>query len=100
MRVHQLQKWISIPYDGAMVCLLGLVLELLVGSIIALFSTSVLEPVFPPNGLPQAIQQLLLDFADVFDKPSGLPPLEAWDHDIPLILGATPVSVHSTDIVR
>lgn len=76
-----------------MICLQGLVPELPMGTIISLLTTSPVPPVFPPVGLPPNIHQLLLEFAAVFDKPSGLPPPRALDHDIPLISGASPVSV-------
>lgn len=76
-----------------MICLQGLVPELPMGTIISLLTTSLVPPVFPPVGLPPDIHQLLLEFAAVFDKPSGLPPPRALDHDIPLISSASPVSV-------
>jgi hypothetical protein len=39
-----------------MICLQGLVPEMLVGSDVAVFSASVVEPVFPPTGLLTEIQ--------------------------------------------
>lgn len=57
-----------------MVCLQGLVPEMSIGSVVAVFSASVVDTTFPPAGLPPKIQQLLVAFLDVFGKPSGLPP--------------------------
>jgi hypothetical protein len=41
----------------------------------------------------QEVQQLLNEFAIVFQEPSGLPPSRQYDHHIPLIPGARPVSM-------
>ena len=43
--------------------------------------------------LPPELSLLLDEFAAVFASPSGLPPARDCDHAIPLIEGATPVSV-------
>lgn len=40
------------------------------------------------------ISQLLQDFQSVFEPPAGYPPSRDCEHDIPLLPGATPVSVH------
>lgn len=38
--------------------------------------------------LPPEITQVLLDYDDIFQKPTGLPPRRACDHKIPLMQGA------------
>jgi hypothetical protein len=43
--------------------------------------------------IPPEVQQLLDKFVDVFLTPSGLPPRRRYDHSIPLIHGARPVSM-------
>lgn len=43
--------------------------------------------------IPANIQQLLQEFAAVFDEPQGLPPTRDCDHTIPLIPGTQPVNV-------
>lgn len=43
--------------------------------------------------VPQELANLLDEFGEVFQAPSGLPPSRACDHSIPLIDGASPVSV-------
>lgn len=42
--------------------------------------------------LPQ-LQELLDEFTDLFAEPSELPPRRSYDHTIPLVEGAQPVSV-------
>jgi hypothetical protein len=42
---------------------------------------------------PPDVQQLLDEFIAVFQEPSGLPPSRQYDHHIPLIPGAWPVSM-------
>lgn len=46
-----------------------------------------------PDHLPAGIPDLLHQFADLFEPPTSLPPSQACDHAIPLILGATPVFI-------
>jgi hypothetical protein len=43
--------------------------------------------------IPLAVQHLLDEYASVFEAPVGLPPRRQYDHHIPLIAGARPVSI-------
>lgn len=43
--------------------------------------------------IPEQIQLILSDFAEVFEEPRGLPPSQDCDHTIPLVPGAQPVNV-------
>jgi hypothetical protein len=43
--------------------------------------------------IPVEIQQVLAEFGQVFEEPSGLPPSRVFDHTIPPMPGATPVNV-------
>jgi hypothetical protein len=43
--------------------------------------------------IPDSVQQVLQEFSGIFDEPSGLPPSRSFDHTIPLLPGAQPVSV-------
>jgi hypothetical protein len=43
--------------------------------------------------VPPEIEKLLSEYAAVFEAPTGLPPRRQYDHHIPLIPGARPISV-------
>lgn len=42
---------------------------------------------------PPVVQNLLQQFDELFQEPTGLPPSRAYDHHIPLVSGAQPVNV-------
>ena len=42
---------------------------------------------------PPEMQDLIDQFAELFEEPKGLPPKREFDHAIPLIPGAQPVNV-------
>lgn len=44
-----------------------------------------------PHPPPPIIQELLDDFTDIFQEPSGLPPVRNFEHQIQLLPGALPV---------
>lgn len=63
------------------------------GSIARVISLCVVS--VTPEGkamIPDTVQPLLSQFANVFAEPEGLPPRRACDHAIPLIPGARPVN--------
>lgn len=43
--------------------------------------------------MPEAVQNLLLKFQDVFSEPTELPPKRYCDHSIPLVPVATPINL-------
>jgi hypothetical protein len=43
--------------------------------------------------VPDTIQQLVHQFADIFQQPTKLPPQRTMDHHIPLMTRATPINV-------
>ncbi|XP_024314628.1 uncharacterized protein LOC112270762 [Brachypodium distachyon] len=47
---------------------------------------------FANDSTPGKVTQVLDAFADVFVEPQGLPPPRSFDHSIPLVPGAQPVS--------
>jgi hypothetical protein len=52
-----------------------------------------------PEPVPAQVQAVLDQFASVFATPTGLPPRRRFDHVIPLIPGARPVSVRPYRVV-
>ena len=50
------------------------------------------------SSLPE-LEALLEEFADVFAKPTTLPPSRVYDHTIPLVPQAVPVNSKHTDIL-
>jgi hypothetical protein len=43
--------------------------------------------------IPPVLEQLLSDFAELFEEPKGLPPKRLCDHKIPLLPVATPMTL-------
>ncbi|CAL2229658.1 unnamed protein product [Prunus armeniaca] len=39
------------------------------------------------------LEDLLSEFADIFETPQGLPPKHSHDHQIPLVLGSEPANI-------
>lgn len=94
MKVHWEQRWISIPYEGSFVVLLGDAPKLPVGSVIQLClvqdsASSSSSPIV----VPPSVQALVTEFATLFEPISGLPPNHHCDHAIPLIPSAQPIFV-------
>lgn len=92
MTTHWEQGWISFQYGHKIVLLCDerhvdsphTVVEL------QLLQESEASTMEPP---PPEIRKLLSDFGSVFEAPEGLPPSRSYDHHIPLIPGARPVSI-------
>lgn len=81
--------WLSFSHKGQEITLLGAaatIPEVSVVEICALLSTES-APVDP------AVQPILDKYKHIFVAPTGLPPRRPYDHTIPLIPGATPVSL-------
>lgn len=88
MQVHWGQKWISIPYQNSSAILFGDAPDLPVGPVIQLCSVQDQSLVVPP-----IVQELVTEFAHLFEPPTGLPSSRACDHSILLIQGAQPMFV-------
>lgn len=94
MHVHWAQKWISIPYDNSIVVLFGNAPDLPVGSVLQLcLVIDTASSSGSQDSIPPAIQELLSEYASLFEPPTGLPPRRHCDHSIPLIPRAQPVFV-------
>lgn len=50
--------------------------------------------------IPERVDKILHQFADVFQEPNTLPPFrDHYDHAIPLVHGRNPVNKHQKDII-
>ena len=71
----------------------GLVSEFPEGSVVEVSAVLVTDKAILDFSVPPELASLLHEYEDVFQPPSGLPPSRSCDHEIPLIAGASPVSV-------
>ena len=90
MSIHWAHKWLRIPYKDHHVQLNGILPEVPVDSVLQLSQAST-AAVNASVACSAAIQQLLDEFASLFEQPTQLPPSRACDHAIPLVPGAGPV---------
>lgn len=95
MRVDWDHKWLAIHYKGATVVLQGLPRIVPSYTMVELWLLN-----SPGQSAPQApihpqIPSLLQQFAILFEDLKGLPPSRDYDHTIPLVQGAQPVSVRA-----
>lgn len=92
MLTHWDQGWIAIPHGGRQVVLHEEGSAQCTHALIELHLVSDAEPL-PAVVMPPEVRAILDKFASVFSAPVGLPLRRRYDHHIPLILGARPVSV-------
>ena len=83
------QKWLSFQYKGTIVTLQGELPEECEFTVMAIFQNITTKN---SEHLPE-IQALLDKYAEVFAPPTSLPPRRQYDHSIPLLPGAQPVSI-------
>jgi hypothetical protein len=92
MLSHWAQQWIAFQAADQLVVLHG---EDTPGQTYAMLELHIVREA-PDEAVPKLrpdLQSLLDQFASVFDAPTGLPPRRQYDHQIPLIPGARPVSM-------
>jgi hypothetical protein len=93
MIAHWAQHWLAFYRGEQLVVLHG---EGAPGFTHALVELHLLQPCLslaPNTGHRPEVLQLLTEFAEVFTEPTGLPPRRQYDHHIPLVPGARPVSM-------
>jgi hypothetical protein len=109
MTCHWGDKTIAFEYGGQNICLQGVhssqlnleeissdkLVKAIAGNDVGVFAivevsdSPTLEPV------PAAVQDILQEFADVFEDPKVLPPPRFHDHHIPLLPNSVPVNAKS-----
>lgn len=89
MITHWAQQWVAFSHGNELVVLHG---EGQPGPTHAMIELHVVKQ-HEDTTHTAGIQSLLDEFSSVFDTPSGLPPQRQYDHHIPLIPGARPVSM-------
>jgi hypothetical protein len=85
---------LAIPYQSSTAILHGNLSATPIGTVVYVCAveTSVVDDTVLAS-LPGEIQDLIQEFATLFEVPSDLPPPRACDHSIPLIEGAPPIQV-------
>lgn len=94
MKVDWKNKWLAIPYQDGTIVLHGIQSEAPVGTVVEVCTVDVLVADDRVSvSIPPAVQQLIEEFAVLFQIPTELPPSRACDHSIPLVEGASPVQM-------
>jgi hypothetical protein len=92
MVTHWAQQWLAFPMGNELIVLHG---DTVLENSQAVIELHLIQPLLMAVQQEQCPQltALLDEFASVFEEPSGLPPVRQYDHRIPLIPGARPVSM-------
>ncbi|KAK1647967.1 hypothetical protein QYE76_065772 [Lolium multiflorum] len=92
MTTHWEQGWLGIQHEGRHVNLHG---EGPMLSTHALIELHLIReaPTEQPVELPPEVQSVLEQYSTVFEAPTALPSRRLYDHHIPLIPGARPISI-------
>jgi hypothetical protein len=97
MWVHWEDKWLIIPYQGSTIKLCGMGVQDMQCTVMEVSSLESLTDKDQAivHKLPAELQQLLTQYADIFEVPHGLPPPRECDHRISLLTGVSPVQLRS-----
>lgn len=94
MRVDLANKWLSIPYARDHVLLQGELPSTPANTVVQIILVQECNsPKDQEVTLPPTIMELLQEYSGLFEEPKDLPPSRGCDHSIPLVPGATRVSV-------
>ena len=93
MKINWLQRWISLPYGRSTAVLHGMSSPPQDCQLLQLFMVATDSPSDRPETIHPDIQPVLKQFEHLFAEPTELPPRRECDHKIPLVPGASPVSV-------
>lgn len=92
MITHWAQPWLAFMQNGELVVIHGEGMPVITHSLLELHIMQHEVDSEKPKQ-QEEIQSLLHKYASVFAEPPGLPPRQQYDHQIPLIQGARPVSM-------
>ncbi|XP_071683141.1 uncharacterized protein [Lolium perenne] len=92
MLTHWSQHWLVLFQDGQLLVLHGEGADDITHALIELHVVQDIQDQDAEHHKP-GVQELLDKFSSVFDNPTSLPPSRQYDHQIPLIPGARPVSM-------
>lgn len=105
MKIHWHEQWMTFQTANKRIVLHGLQSDLsildtisvpqllhmdVVDEIWCILELPAVSELVPKRTLPSDIHNLIQEFANIFDKPTSLPPLRSHCHSIPLVPGATP----------
>lgn len=93
MKIHWLQRWISLPYGRSTAVLHGLSSPPQDCQMLQLFTVATDSPSYQSTTIHSDIQPVLKQLEHLFAEPTELPPRRECDHKIPLVPRASPVSV-------
>jgi hypothetical protein len=91
MVTHWEEGWLAIQHEGKQVVLQGEGADLCTHVVVELHLVREAAETEPVPIKPE-VQTVLDKYASVFAAPTGLPPRRRYDHHIPLVPGARPVS--------
>jgi hypothetical protein len=91
MITHWEEGWLAIQHEGKQVVLQGEGADLCTHAVVELHLVREAAETEPVPIKPE-VQAVLDKYASVFAAPTGLPPRRRYDHHIPLVPGARPVS--------
>lgn len=93
MKIDWRNKWMKILYGPNHVTLQGLLPDSEQSSLLQLCHIASSSDTQDTSTLLPAVQQLVDEFADLFQEPMELPPCRHCDHQIPLVPGVPPMAI-------
>lgn len=95
MLVNWSQKWLHIPFQESSATLRGISSSVMTNSVVQMCNMLELSDKEHDiyASLPVQVQDIIQQFAAIFELPKGMPPIRDCDNQIPLLPGARPVQM-------